>query len=107
MIHGPGNLRHAFMFLLILTFEQCIINSILGFPTSVCYFCCLVNHFDYTAIHCSRFVMNALKAKEFFKRDVQYIVRNGKALIINEVIPAATINMLSSDIANAVTSIDG
>lgn len=37
--------------------------------------------------------MNALKAKEFFKRDVQYIVRNGKALIINEVIPAATIIM--------------
>lgn len=29
--------------------------------------------------------MNALKAKEFYKRDVQYIVRNGKALIINEV----------------------
>ena len=28
--------------------------------------------------------MNALKAKEFYKRDVQYIVRNGKALIINE-----------------------
>lgn len=32
-----------------------------------------------------RFVMNALKAKEFYKRDVQYIVRDGKALIINEV----------------------
>lgn len=32
-----------------------------------------------------RFVMNALKAKEFYRRDVQYIVRNGKALIINEV----------------------
>ncbi|CAK9160348.1 unnamed protein product [Ilex paraguariensis] len=32
----------------------------------------------------ARFVMNALKAKEFYKRDVQYIVRNGKALIINE-----------------------
>ncbi|KAH7567937.1 hypothetical protein JRO89_XS07G0193600 [Xanthoceras sorbifolium] len=31
-----------------------------------------------------RFVMNALKAKEFFRRNVQYIVRNGKALIINE-----------------------
>lgn len=30
--------------------------------------------------------MNALKAKEFYRRDVQYIVRNGKALIINEVI---------------------
>lgn len=29
--------------------------------------------------------MNGLKAKEFYKRDVQYIVRNGKALIINEV----------------------
>lgn len=29
--------------------------------------------------------MNALKAKEFYKRDVQYIVRDGKALIINEV----------------------
>jgi preprotein translocase subunit SecA len=29
--------------------------------------------------------MNALKAKEFYRRDVQYIVRNGKALIINEV----------------------
>ncbi|PIA47612.1 hypothetical protein AQUCO_01400326v1 [Aquilegia coerulea] len=28
--------------------------------------------------------MNALKAKEFYRRDVQYIVRNGKALIINE-----------------------
>lgn len=35
-----------------------------------------------------RFVMNALKAKEFYRRDVQYIVRNGKALIINEVFPA-------------------
>ncbi|XP_073136890.1 protein translocase subunit SECA2, chloroplastic isoform X2 [Henckelia pumila] len=32
----------------------------------------------------ARFVMNALKAKEFYKRDVEYIVRNGKALIINE-----------------------
>ncbi|KAK4352637.1 hypothetical protein RND71_028155 [Anisodus tanguticus] len=32
----------------------------------------------------ARFVMNGLKAKEFYKRDVQYIVRNGKALIINE-----------------------
>uniref|UniRef100_A0A3Q7INA3 chloroplast protein-transporting ATPase n=1 Tax=Solanum lycopersicum TaxID=4081 RepID=A0A3Q7INA3_SOLLC len=32
----------------------------------------------------ARFVFNALKAKEFYKRDVQYIVRNGKALIINE-----------------------
>ncbi|KAK9162368.1 hypothetical protein Syun_003270 [Stephania yunnanensis] len=30
------------------------------------------------------FVMNALKAKEFYRRDVQYIVRNGKALIVNE-----------------------
>ncbi|KAK1641718.1 hypothetical protein QYE76_059523 [Lolium multiflorum] len=32
----------------------------------------------------ARFVMNALKAKEFYRRDVQYIVRNGKAFIINE-----------------------
>ncbi|KAJ9146254.1 hypothetical protein P3X46_028542 [Hevea brasiliensis] len=32
----------------------------------------------------ARFVVNALKAKEFYRRDVQYIVRNGKALIINE-----------------------
>ncbi|XP_075082625.1 protein translocase subunit SECA2, chloroplastic isoform X2 [Nicotiana tabacum] len=32
----------------------------------------------------ARFVINGLKAKEFYKRDVQYIVRNGKALIINE-----------------------
>ncbi|KAL3840043.1 hypothetical protein ACJIZ3_024634 [Penstemon smallii] len=32
----------------------------------------------------ARFVLNALKAKEFYRRDVQYIVRNGKALIINE-----------------------
>ncbi|XP_073013685.1 protein translocase subunit SECA2, chloroplastic isoform X2 [Typha latifolia] len=32
----------------------------------------------------ARFLMNALKAKEFYRRDVQYIVRNGKALIINE-----------------------
>ncbi|XP_022768105.1 protein translocase subunit SECA2, chloroplastic isoform X4 [Durio zibethinus] len=32
----------------------------------------------------ARFVMNALKAKEFYRQDVQYIVRNGKALIINE-----------------------
>ncbi|KEH35340.1 preprotein translocase subunit SecA [Medicago truncatula] len=32
----------------------------------------------------ARFVMNALKAKEFYRRDVQYIVRDGKALIINE-----------------------
>jgi len=30
--------------------------------------------------------MNAIKAKEFYRRDVQYIVRDGKALIINEVI---------------------
>lgn len=35
--------------------------------------------------------MNALKAKEFYKRDVQYIVRNGKALIVNEVIQIAMI----------------
>ncbi|EAZ17724.1 hypothetical protein OsJ_33268 [Oryza sativa Japonica Group] len=34
----------------------------------------------------ARFVMNALKAKEFYRRDVQYIVRDGKALIINEII---------------------
>lgn len=34
-----------------------------------------------------RFVMNALKAKEFYRRDVQYIVKNGQALIINEVGP--------------------
>ncbi|XP_012571928.1 protein translocase subunit SECA2, chloroplastic isoform X2 [Cicer arietinum] len=32
----------------------------------------------------ARFVMNALKAKEFYRRDVQYMVRDGKALIINE-----------------------
>ncbi|XP_057469284.1 protein translocase subunit SECA2, chloroplastic isoform X2 [Actinidia eriantha] len=32
----------------------------------------------------ARFVMNALKAKEFYRCDVQYIVRDGKALIINE-----------------------
>ncbi|XP_068339736.1 protein translocase subunit SECA2, chloroplastic isoform X1 [Pyrus communis] len=32
----------------------------------------------------ARFVMNALKAKEFYRQGVQYIVRNGKALIINE-----------------------
>ncbi|XP_020274388.1 protein translocase subunit SECA2, chloroplastic [Asparagus officinalis] len=32
----------------------------------------------------ARFLMNALKAKEFYRRDVQYIVRNGKAFIINE-----------------------
>ncbi|KAI3785340.1 hypothetical protein L1987_44456 [Smallanthus sonchifolius] len=32
----------------------------------------------------ARFVMNALKAKEFYRQDVQYIVKNGKALIINE-----------------------
>ncbi|KAI4337855.1 hypothetical protein L6164_016224 [Bauhinia variegata] len=32
----------------------------------------------------ARFVMNALKAKEFYRRDVQYIVRDGKAQIINE-----------------------
>ncbi|GJN07355.1 hypothetical protein PR202_ga25179 [Eleusine coracana subsp. coracana] len=32
----------------------------------------------------ARFVMNALKAKVFYRRDVQYIVRNGKAMIINE-----------------------
>ncbi|KAI3460557.1 hypothetical protein Pfo_017220 [Paulownia fortunei] len=32
----------------------------------------------------ARFVLNALKAKEFYRQDVQYIVRNGKALIINE-----------------------
>ncbi|KAM7511113.1 hypothetical protein LguiB_009988 [Lonicera macranthoides] len=32
----------------------------------------------------ARFVMNALKAKEFYRRDVQYIVKNGKALIVNE-----------------------
>lgn len=30
--------------------------------------------------------MNALKAKEFYRQDVQYIVRDGKALIINEVL---------------------
>lgn len=34
-----------------------------------------------------RFVMNALKAKEFYRRDVQYMVKDGKALIINEVFP--------------------
>ncbi|PWA49020.1 preprotein translocase SecA family protein [Artemisia annua] len=32
----------------------------------------------------ARFVMNALKAKEFYRQDVQYIVKNKKALIINE-----------------------
>eukprot|EP00267_Zea_mays_P051095 XP_020403998.1 protein translocase subunit SECA2, chloroplastic isoform X2 [Zea mays] len=32
----------------------------------------------------ARFVMNALKAKVFYRRDVQYIVRDGKAIIINE-----------------------
>ncbi|KAL8167585.1 hypothetical protein V2J09_009084 [Rumex salicifolius] len=34
--------------------------------------------------HWASFVMNALKAKEFYRKDVQYIVRNGKALIVNE-----------------------
>lgn len=37
-----------------------------------------------------RFVMNALKAKEFYQRDVQYMVRDGKALIINEVLQTPT-----------------
>ncbi|KAK6115598.1 hypothetical protein DH2020_007867 [Rehmannia glutinosa] len=32
----------------------------------------------------ARFVLNALKAKEFYRRDVQYMVRNRKAFIINE-----------------------
>lgn len=32
----------------------------------------------------ARFVITALKAKEFYRRDTQYIVRDGKALIINE-----------------------
>ncbi|CAN6374574.1 unnamed protein product [Urochloa humidicola] len=32
----------------------------------------------------ARFVTNALKAKVFYRRDVQYIVRDGKAIIINE-----------------------
>nr|CAB3491172.1 unnamed protein product [Digitaria exilis] len=32
----------------------------------------------------ARFVTNALKAKVFYLRDVQYIVRDGKAIIINE-----------------------
>ncbi|KAI0496253.1 hypothetical protein KFK09_022567 [Dendrobium nobile] len=32
----------------------------------------------------ARFLMNALKAKEFYRRDVQYIVRDGRAFIINE-----------------------
>ncbi|XP_062074119.1 protein translocase subunit SECA2, chloroplastic [Humulus lupulus] len=32
----------------------------------------------------ARFVMNALKAKEFYRQDVQYMVKNGQALIINE-----------------------
>lgn len=32
----------------------------------------------------ARFLMNALKAKEFYRRDVEYIVKNGKALIVNE-----------------------
>jgi preprotein translocase subunit SecA len=41
---------------------------------------------DLELVKCFRFVMNALKAKEFYRRDVQYIVRNGKALIINEVL---------------------
>ncbi|KAG0452021.1 hypothetical protein HPP92_025904 [Vanilla planifolia] len=36
------------------------------------------------ADHFCRFLMNALKAKEFYRRNVQYIVRNGRALIINE-----------------------
>lgn len=31
-------------------------------------------------------MINAIKAKEFYRRDVQYIVRDGKALIINEVL---------------------
>lgn len=38
--------------------------------------------------------MNALKAKEFFRQDVQYIVRNGKALIINEVIRNLVISVI-------------
>lgn len=40
--------------------------------------------FNFPVKNC-RFVLNALKAKEFYKRDIQYIVRNGKALIVNEV----------------------
>ncbi|GAB2212597.1 hypothetical protein Droror1_Dr00020573 [Drosera rotundifolia] len=32
----------------------------------------------------ARFVINALRAKEFFRRDVEYIVREGKVLIINK-----------------------
>lgn len=43
-----------------------------------------------------RFVLNALKAKEFYRRDVQYIVRNGKALIINEVFPSCSSSSHSS-----------
>lgn len=45
--------------------------------------------------------MNALKAKEFYRRDVQYIVRDGKALIINEVIFSKLLvfsNLCNSDI---------
>ncbi|KAF7140532.1 hypothetical protein RHSIM_Rhsim06G0091300 [Rhododendron simsii] len=46
----------------------------------------------------ARFVMNALKAKEFYRRDVEYIVRNGKVFIINEIILHLTIRMLFGNI---------
>lgn len=46
---------------------------------------CLNFFFLALKIEICRFVMNALKAKEFYRQGVQYIVRNGKALIINEV----------------------
>lgn len=39
--------------------------------------------------------MNALKAKEFYRRDVQYIVKNGQALIINEVEQKFTFSILN------------
>uniref|UniRef100_A0A2C9WER3 chloroplast protein-transporting ATPase n=1 Tax=Manihot esculenta TaxID=3983 RepID=A0A2C9WER3_MANES len=44
----------------------------------------LIFHYQLTVIELFQICYECLKAKEFYRRDVQYIVRNGKALIINE-----------------------
>lgn len=54
------------------------------------------------------FLMNALKAKEFYRRDVEYIVKNEKALIVNELTGRVEENKRWSDgIHQAVEAKEG
>jgi hypothetical protein len=92
-IHGLGNYYPSLRFRLIRIVKvfSCIVHSkhqALKHNKSYRWLHCLLGkflHFYCYDICLSRFVITALKAKEFHQRDVHYIVKDGHVEIVDEV----------------------